>query len=85
MADMRFLEADNKLAELRQAQPLRHLTAQHAAFGFGAAHLALACNDEDKGQAVSVGAPQESEQGVMRTNLSHAVEIEPGVDFVSSA
>ena len=84
MADVRFLEADNKRAELRQAQPLRHLTAQHAAFGFGA-HLALARDDEDEGQAVSVGTLQESEQSVMGTNLSHAVEIEPGVDLVSSA
>jgi hypothetical protein len=32
-----------------------------------------------------VGVLQECEQGVMGTNLSHAVEIEPGVDLVSSA
>jgi hypothetical protein len=85
MADMRFLEADHKRAELRQAQPLRHLTAQDAAFGFGAAYLAFASDDKDEGQAVSVGVLQECEQGVMGTNLSHAVEIEPGVDLVSSA
>ena len=35
MADMGFLEADHQRAEFRQAEPLRHLTAQHAALGLG--------------------------------------------------
>ena len=30
MGDMRVLEADHKRAEFRQAQPLRHVAAQHA-------------------------------------------------------
>ena len=34
MADMGFLEPDHQRAEFRQAQPLRHLAAQHAALGF---------------------------------------------------
>ena len=41
MADMRFLKADHQRAEFRQAQPLRHLAAQHAALGFRAAILPL--------------------------------------------
>jgi len=32
MTDMGFLEANHQRAQFRRAQPLRNLTAQHAAF-----------------------------------------------------
>ena len=84
MADMGFLEADHQRAELRQAEPLRHLTAQNAALGLSA-HLALAGDDEHEGQPVMMGALQETEQCAMRPHLRHAVQVEPGVDLLSSA
>src|SRR6188472_1114416 len=75
MADMGFLEADHQRAEFRQAEPLRHLTAQHAALGLSA-HLALAGDDEHEGQPVMMGALQETEQRAMRPRLRHAVQVE---------
>jgi hypothetical protein len=84
MTDMGFLEADNQRAELRQAKPVRDLTAQHATFVFGTADLALAGDDEHEGHATTVGALQEAEQRVMSTNLRHAVQIEAGINLVSS-
>ena len=85
MADMGFLEADHQRAEFRQAQPLRHLAAQHAALGFGAADLALAGDDEHEGQAVAVRALQERQQRAVGAGLRHAVQIEPGIDFFAAA
>ena len=84
MADMGFLEADHQRAEFRQAEPLRHLAAQHAALGFGA-DLALAGDDEHECQPVMMGALQETEQRAMRPRLRHAVEVEPGVDLLPPA
>ena len=84
MADMRFLEADHQRTEFRQAQPLRHLAAQHPAFGFGA-DFALAGDDEHEGQALAVGALQEAEQRAVGAGLRHAVQIEPGIDLLAAA
>ena len=75
MADMRFLESDHQRAEFRQAEPLRHLAAQHAALGLGT-DLALAGDDEHEGQAVAMGALQKAEQRAMRARLRHAVEVD---------
>ena len=84
MADMGFLEADHQRAEFRQAEPLRHLTAQHAALGLGP-DLALAGDDEHEGQPVMMGALQEAEQRAMRPRLRHAVQVEPGIDLLPAA
>ena len=85
MTDMSFLEPDHQRTEFRQAQPLRHLTAQHAALGLGAADFALAGDHEHKRKAVMMRALQESEQHAMRAGLRHAVQIEPGVDLLAAA
>jgi len=74
MADMRLLEADDEGAKFRQAQPFRHLAAEHAAF---AAAPSLAGDDEHEGQAVIMGAVQEAGQGPVGAYLGHAVQIEP--------
>src|SRR5207237_597035 len=84
MADMGFLEADHQRAEFRQAEPLRHLAAQHAALGLSA-HLALARDDEHEGQPVMMRALQEAEQRAMCPRLRHAVQVEPGIDLLSPA
>src|SRR5882672_8394491 len=81
MADMGFLEADHQRPEFRQAQPLRHLAAEHAALRL-CSHLALAGDDEHEGQPLMMRALQKSEQGVMGADLRHAVKIEPGIDLV---
>ncbi|MGY4599729.1 hypothetical protein ACVWXL_007475 [Bradyrhizobium sp. GM22.5] len=82
MADAGFLEPHDEGAEFRQAQPFRHLTAQHAAF---AAASALAGDHEHKGQAVMVGAVQEAAQRAVGTHLGHAVQIEPRLDLAAPA
>ena len=63
---------------------MRHLAAQHAAFGFGS-DLALAGDDEDECQAVAVGALQEAEQRAVGAVLRHAVQIEPCIDLLAAA
>src|ERR1700761_9540485 len=83
MADMGFLEADDQRAKFRQAQPLRYLAAQHAAFGLAAADLALAGDDEHEGVAFDVGALQESVQRTMGAGLRHAMQVEPRVDLAA--
>jgi len=55
MADMRFLKSDHERAEFRLAQPLRHLAAQYASLG-PRAHVALAGDDEDEGEAIEMRA-----------------------------
>jgi len=79
MADMRFLEADHQRAKLRQGQPLRHLPAQHAAFG--ATGDALAGDDKHEGEAVVMRTLQEPQQRPMCARLRHAMQVEAGVDF----
>ena len=83
MADMRLLEADHQRTEFRQAQPLRHLAAQHAAFGFTTADLALAGDDKHEGEAFAMRALKEAVQHTMRAGLRHAVQIEPRVDLAA--
>jgi hypothetical protein len=83
MADMRLLEADHQRAEFGQAEPLRDLAAQYAAFGF--AHLALACDDEHEGEAVMMRALQEAEQRPMGAALRHAMQVEPRFDLAFAA
>ncbi len=85
MADMGFLEADHQRAEFRQAEPLRHLAAQHAALGIQATDLALAGDDQHEGEPVMVGALQEGEQHPMGARLGHAVQIEPRIDVLPAA
>ncbi len=82
MADMGLLEADDQRAELRQAQPMRHLTAQHPALGVTGD--ALAGDDKHEGQAIVMRALQKAEQHPMRAHLRHAVQIEPRVDFAAA-
>ena len=84
MADMRFLEADHQRTEFRQAEPVRHLAAQHPAFGFGA-EFAFAGDDENEGQALAVGALQKTEQRAVGAGLRHAVQVEPGIDLLAAA
>ena len=43
---MRFLEADHQRTKFRQAQPFRHLSAQHSALGIGSDGAALSGNHE---------------------------------------
>lgn len=82
MADMCFLEADHQCAKLRQGQPLRHLPAQHAAFGVTGD--ALASDDEHEGQAIMMRTLQEPQQRPVCARLRHAMQIEPGVDFAAA-
>src|SRR5258708_33216441 len=84
MADMGFLKAYHQRAEFRQAQPLRHLAAQHATLEFGA-HLALAGDDEHERQALAVGALQKPRQCAAGARQRHAVQVEPGVDLLPPA
>src|SRR5579864_2648384 len=81
MTDMRLLEADDEGAEFRQAEPVRHLAAQHAALELAAADLALAGDHQHEGQAFAMGALQEAEQCMMGIDLGHAVQVEPCVDL----
>ena len=62
MADAGLLKPDDEAAKLRQAQPFRHLAAQHTAF---ATAPALTGDDQHEGQAVVMGAVQEAGQGAM--------------------
>ena len=71
-------EADSKVAPKAAASP------RHAALGLRP-DLALAGDDEHEGQPVMMGALQEAEQRAMRARLRHAVQVEPGVDLLSSA
>ncbi|PWE75969.1 hypothetical protein XF30_03545 [Bradyrhizobium sp. SUTN9-2] len=82
MADRGFLEADYEGAEFRQAEPFRHLAAEHAAF---AATASLAGDDEHEGEAVLMGAVQEAGQRAMGAHLGHAVQIEPCLDLAAAA
>src|SRR3954469_11072398 len=84
MADMSFPEADHQRAEFRQAEPLRHLAAQHAALGLRP-DLALAGDDEHKSQPVMMGALQKAEQRTMRPRLRHAMQVEPCIDLLAPA
>lgn len=59
MANMSFFEADDDVAKFRLAQPLRHLTTQHAALRFSA-YFSLAGDDEYEGQAIAMGTVQKS-------------------------
>ena len=72
-------------AEFRQRQPVRHLTAQHAALGFGYRSRPLPVMTSTKVSAVVMGALQETEQRAMRPRLRHAVQVEPGVDLLAAA
>ena len=83
MADMRFLETDHQRAKFRQAQPLRHLPAQHAALGI--AGDALAGDDKHEGEAIMMRALQEAEQRAVGAGLRHAVQIEPCVDLAAAS
>ena len=84
MADMRLLKTHHQRAELGQAQPLRHLAAQHAALGL-AADLALAGDDKHEGEAIVMRPLQEAEQRVMGAHLGHAMQIEPRIDLAPAA
>jgi len=81
MADMRFLKPYHQRAEFRQAQPLRHLAAQHPAFGFNS-HFAFARDDEHECQALAMGSLQKSEQRTVGARLRHAMQVEPGIDLL---
>jgi len=82
MADMRFLEADDEGPEFRQAEPFRHLAAQHAAL---ATRSAFAGDDQYEGEAVVMGALEKARQCAMGANLRHAMEIKPRLDRVAAA
>jgi hypothetical protein len=75
MADMRFLKTDHQWPEFGQAKPLRHLAAQHAAFGIGSAGIALASDHEDEAQAFAVRALEKDGQRPVCARLRHAVEV----------
>src|SRR5690349_17509425 len=76
---MGLLETRDERPELRQAEPVRHLAAEHATLELATAHGALPGDHEDEGKAVAMGALQEAEQRVMGVELGHAVQIEPGI------
>src|SRR6478672_9314935 len=85
MTDMGFLESDDHGSEFRQRQPLRHLPSQHTALGSGARGFALAGDDQHEGQSVGMRPPQKIPQHAMSAFLGHSMQVEPGVDFLSSA
>ena len=84
MADMRFFKPDHHRAELRQAEPLRHLATQYPTFGFGSDRATFAGDHQHKSQALAVGALQKSEQRLVGSGLRHAMQIKPGVDLLAS-
>jgi hypothetical protein len=61
---------------------LRHLAAQHPAFGFRPHGAAFAGDNKHECQASAVGALQKTEQCVVGTRLRHAVQVEPCIDIL---
>lgn len=84
MTDGRDIEADDQRTKLRQAQPVRHLTAQHAALDAFRADAALAGDDENEARAIGLRALQEHQQCAMRAILRHAVQIEPAMNIAAA-
>ena len=83
VADMRFLEADDQRPKFGKTKPLRHLAAQHAALGIRP-RPALAGDDKHKGEAVVMRALQKAEQGPVRPDLGHAMQVEPRIDLAAA-
>ena len=79
---MGLLETHHERAKLGKSEPFRHLLAQDAAAGAQTCRPALACDDEDKSQAVVAGAQQEIVQRSMGAGLCHAVQIDPRLDVL---
>ena len=84
MRDVRFLEAEHDVAQLGQAEPVRHLAAQHAAFGFARAPT-FAGDDEHEPRAVVLGAPQEMAERRVGLGLREAMQVDPLVDRDAAA
>ena len=85
MADMGFLEADHQRAEFRQPQPLRHLTAQHAAFGLRRPILPLPVMMSTKVSPSWWARCRKPNSARCALRLRHAVQIEPGIDLLAAA
>ena len=85
MSDVGFFKTNHNGPKLREVQPLRHLAAKYAAFGFRSHRAAFAGDDEHEGQALGMGALQEARQGAVGAQLRHAVQIEPGIDLLPAA
>src|SRR5688572_15700136 len=74
-----LLEADHQMAQVGQAQPMRHHAAQDAPFFEQAlAHgsATLAGDHQDEGMAGALRAMQEAQEGKMRLLLAHPVQVD---------
>ena len=70
MRDMRFLETEDDVAQLGQAQPMRHLPAQHAACaGMLSGTRAFAGDDQNEARLIMLGAACAAMAGVLLTIL----------------
>jgi hypothetical protein len=80
MTDVREVESNNQIAELRQAEPQRHLAPQHAELGTAA----LAGDHQHIPGVVRLCLTQKARQGDMRLCLSHAVQIDAPINRVAA-
>ena len=81
MRDVRVLEAEDVRSEFRQAEPLRHLPPEHAAFAIIAlAALALSSDHQHQSGVARARRAQKAQQRAMGLRLRQPVQIEPGVD-----
>src|SRR5262245_6566227 len=86
VADMGGLEADHIGTEFGEAQPQRHLAAEHAALAVViAAANALAGDHQGEARAVALRPPQKADERGMRLALRHAVQIDARVDRLRAA
>ena len=79
---VRWLETDDKAAELRQRKPQWHLPPQHAAFGHRVRCAAdtFAGHYQREFRILRLRLREKMQKRRMRLFLRHAVKIEPDVD-----
>lgn len=87
MTQMRFVEADDEVAEFRQREPHWHLPSQYTALAEIRCALAAAfAGHHQRHLGISrLGATQKAKQRGMRLPLRHTVQIDAGVDGVAAA
>ena len=83
-----LLEAGDDRAQLGKTQPVRHRTPKDAALlektGPFRSRRALAGDDEHDAVSTSLGADQERPERVVCLGLTHAVEVDHGIDGVGA-
>src|SRR6185503_7729088 len=83
MRDVRVLEADHKVAKVRQGQPLGHLAAQNATLAVAAS--AFAGDDEHQPGAARARGAQEVQERAVRLRLRQPVQIHAPVYRLAAA